>query len=109
MAQERGEAASHSGVVRGSILGRRGGRQSAKEVVGPRGRAVVQQQPGSLQVLHERDSLEQAIVLLALLREPQTHVFVAAQGGAKDREPLLLRRERPIPHPDCGVSVPLQR
>ena len=62
MAQERGEAASHSGVVRGSILGRRGGRQSAKEVVGPRGGAVAQQQPGSLQVLHERDSLEQAIV-----------------------------------------------
>ena len=37
IAQERGEAPSHGGVMRGSILGRRCWRPSAKEGVGPRG------------------------------------------------------------------------
>ena len=89
-------------MVATGILLRQMWRQNAEKIVGPGRCAVVQQQPGCLQVTQLWDVILEAVMLNPFKPKSTLDVGLMPQGRAQDVQPLLVGGEGPMPPTQTG-------
>ena len=99
VARQRATAASCASAY---VAVRWGGKMRSRmqQIVCARRGAGLEQKPGSLQVVEAGQALEEPVVVLAFLLEVPRDKGVVPEGGSEHGEPLVFRRERPVPNPD---------